>query len=296
MSDLAAALGHGPGTRVAILHQDDVGMCHGANRAFLELARTGAISCGAVMVPCPWFPEIAAAARADPALDLGIHLTLTSEWPQYRWGPLSAAGHALADADGYLPRNVPALRARLDIAAAEAELRAQIDRALAAGMRPTHLDTHMGACLAPELRALYLRLGQDYRLPVLLPRAFAEYAGVLNLGALPPDNEAGYAALLRASGAPQVDHFRMTPGVPSAEAEAAYRTLLTSLEPGVTFIALHCNAPGDIETIVPSRAHWRTDEYALFASGRPARWLREAGIVVAGMADCLRAGATSRGG
>ena len=74
-----------------VIHQDDVGMCHGANTAFVELARAGAITSGSVMVPCPWFTEIAEIAAADPALDLGVHLTLTAEKAHYRWRPISGA-------------------------------------------------------------------------------------------------------------------------------------------------------------------------------------------------------------
>jgi predicted glycoside hydrolase/deacetylase ChbG (UPF0249 family) len=93
--------------RVVVLHADDVGMCRGANRAFLELARAGRIDCGSVMVPCSWFPEIAREAVADPSLDLGVHLTLTSEWLGYRWGPVAVRSRAsgLLDADGYFHRD-----------------------------------------------------------------------------------------------------------------------------------------------------------------------------------------------
>jgi hypothetical protein len=282
LPSLAAALGHPENVRLVVLHQDDVGMCHGANVAFLELSRTGGITCGAAMVPCPWFPEIAAAAR-ERELDLGIHLTLTSEWPQYRWAPVSSAGQALTDPHGYFPRTVPELRTRLDSDVAEVELRAQIDRAIAMGIRPTHLDTHMGACLVPELRALYIRLGREYRLPVLLPRAIDTYVGVLNLGPLPVRDDGDYLALLTATEQPQIDHFRMTPGVDTTEAVSAYRTLLTTTTPGVTFVALHCNAPGDIEAIVPPQAHWRTDEYRLFRSATPQRWMSDAHVVPIGM-------------
>src|SRR5262245_12066653 len=93
--------------RNVVIHQDDVGMCHGANAAFLELARLGVVTSGSVMVPCPWFPEIAEAAANDPTLDVGVHLTLTAEKEHYRWGPLTGASAAgLTDADGYLWRDV----------------------------------------------------------------------------------------------------------------------------------------------------------------------------------------------
>ena len=225
--------------------------------------------------------EIATEAAAEPALDLGIHLTLTSEWPQYRWRPLSTASRAsgLIDDDGYCWRNCLALRARVVPEAAEIEMRAQIDRAIACGIAPTHLDTHMGAALAPELLAIYLRLGREYRLPALLPRDFASYTRVLKLGEF--DDAPQRAA---AADSPIVE-FRMTPGVASDMVERTYRELLTTVPPGTTYVALHCNAPGDIETIVPPRAHWRTDEYRLFAGGKPRAWLAEAGIEAIGMQE-----------
>jgi hypothetical protein len=283
VSPLAEALGYPAGARLLVVHEDDVGMNHGANRAFLELSRDGFLTCGSVMVPCPWFREVAQAA-ADPDLDVGVHLTLTSEWPHYRWSPISTVSRAsgLIDPDGYLWRNCLDLRAHVVPEAAEAEMRAQIERALKAGIDVTHLDTHMGAAAVPELAEIYRRIGREYRLPTLLPRHFGSYAGVLRLGDL---SGFDYGALRRPEDWPDVDEFRMTPGVPSAEAEDAYTRLVATIEPGVTFLALHCNAPGEIEAIVPERAHWRTDEYRLFRGDRFARLAAEEGIVLIGMRD-----------
>lgn len=269
---------------VLIPHLDDIGMCHGANLAMLELARMGTVTCGSVMVPCPWFPEIAQAFRSRRDLDLGVHLTLTSEWQGYRWRPLTGSSRkgGLVDDDGYFWRNCVQLRRHVDPRAAEEEMRAQIEAALAAGIDVTHLDTHMGAAAVPELVEIYLRLGRLYRLPVLLPRAIASYLDVLKLGAVQPEEYRPWLEALEAEGAQFVDRFAMTPGVPSAEADATYRRLVETLEPGVTFLSLHANAPGDIETIVPDRAHWRTDEYRIFSDPAFAAWLREQGIELAG--------------
>ena len=128
------------------------------------------------MVPCPWFREIADQPAAD--FDLGVHLTLTSEWPHYRWAPISTVSRAsgLIDPDGYFWRTCLDLRAHVVPAAAEIEMRAQIERALQAGIDVTHLDTHMGAALVPELAEIYVRLGREYRLPRLLPRRFESYS------------------------------------------------------------------------------------------------------------------------
>ena len=135
-----------------VIHADDVGMNHGANRAFVELSRFGTVTAGSVMAPCPWFSEIAEAAAADDRLDCGVHLTLNSEMTHYRWGPVTRAGAAsgLLDGDGYLWPDVAAVRRHAHPEAVEAEWRAQIDRAQAAGIDITHLDTHMGSALAPE--------------------------------------------------------------------------------------------------------------------------------------------------
>jgi predicted glycoside hydrolase/deacetylase ChbG (UPF0249 family) len=286
-SPTARALTRSATERVLALHVDDVGMCHGANVAFLELFRAGHVSCGSVMVPCPWFREIADAAAADPGLDLGVHLTLTSEWPQYRWAPISTHSRAsgLLDGQGYFPRNCLALREHLVVEAAETEMRAQIERALAAGIDVTHLDTHMGAALVPELLGVYLRLGREYRLPVLLPRDIDSYTSVLRMGHTPAGLYAEAVNALQAAGAPLFDRFAMTPGVASTDAEAAYHKVIEALPAGATFFALHANAPGDIETIVPPRAHWRTDEYRLFGSGLPLRWISGAGIRLIGMRE-----------
>ncbi|TMH69087.1 MAG: ChbG/HpnK family deacetylase [Betaproteobacteria bacterium] len=287
MNSIAQAITGDANARALVLHIDDVGMCHGANVAFLELARSGGVTCGSIMVPCPWFREIASAAAQDPALDLGVHLTLTSEWPQYRWGPLSTCSRAsgLIDAQGYFPRNCLDLRARLNVEASEIEFRAQIDRALEAGIDVTHLDTHMGAALVPELVDSYVRLGLEYRLPVLLPRDVKSYTGVLRVGEIAPGIHERVVAQLDARGLPVLDRFRMTPEPPGPDVEATYRTMIETVPSGTTFFALHCNAPGDIEAIVPLRAHWRTDEYRLFGSGAPMRWMAEAGIRAVGMRE-----------
>ena len=278
-------LGPDPTQRIAILHADDVGMCHGANRAFLDLFRKRALTCGSVMVPCPWFPEIGRVAAEDPSLDLGVHLTLTSEWTGYRWGPLTRAGRAsgLVDNEGYFPRTVAELAARVNADAAEAEMRAQIDQVYAFGMEPTHIDTHMGAALCPPLGDIYVRLGQEYRLPVLLPRRGFYYARALKADTASPALWEASARTLEAAGMPLVDDFRMTPGVPSDKSESAYRELVEQLPEGVTFFALHPNESGDIDTIIPERAHFRTDEHRLLGTGQIAAWLEAAKVQTLGM-------------
>src|SRR5205085_9877813 len=125
-------------------------MCQATLPAFSNLAEAGLVSSGSVMVPCPWFPEVADFCRRHPSVDIGVHLTLTSEWDGYRWGPISKCDRAsgLIDDEGYLHRNQNAWTS-IDRPAARAEIEAQVDRALAAGIDVTHVDTHMCACLHP---------------------------------------------------------------------------------------------------------------------------------------------------
>ena len=286
-------LGLGSDSRVAIFHADDIGMCHGANMAFAELSRLGTINCGSVMVPCPWFTETVDMAAANPTLDLGVHLTLTSEWENYRWAPISTTSgrSGLIDENGYFWRSLPMLAANVIPEAAEAEMRAQIERALAAGIDITHLDTHMGAAVLPVLLEIYARLGHEYRLPVLFPRWFSDYSSTLDFGDIPLARYDKLLAKLQAEKWPLVDHFYMTPGVPSADSDRAYRDLVIDLQPGLNFVALHPNTSGDIETIVPTRAHFRTDEYRLLSDPEFRNFVAEQAIRTIGfrpLRDLLR--------
>jgi hypothetical protein len=254
---LVGALGFGPEDRVVIVHQDDVGMCHGANVAFADLAGRGFVTCGSVMVPCPWFRELAEIAVSRPELDVGVHLTLTSEWRQYRWRPLTGSGRAsgLADPDGYMWNSVKLLRQHAVPEAAEGELRAQIDAALAAGIDVTHFDPHMGAARAPEFAEIYYRLGREYGVPVTSTRSLSVQAATgVELKQDEPERK----------GPPLFEILHETPWTRASDGIAAYRRILDSLEPGLSFLAMHCNAPGDIEAIDPERAHCRTGENVMF--------------------------------
>jgi len=257
-----------PARSTVILNVDDLGATHGANRAYLDLARRGLVNTGSVMAPGPWFREIAEAAVTDPSLALGVHLTLTSEWPHYRWAPISTASRAsgLIDDEGYMWRDVAGLRRHLVPEAAEAELRAQIERCLAAGMRPTHLDAHMGAAMLAELLPAHVGLAREYGLFPVLPRSIT----------WPPDLAAYRAAVARldAAGLPVVDHCRGTLPLDGDALAAGWRQLIAELPPGITHLALHATAPGEFEAIAPEHAGWRFREYDLLASGAVADWLR----------------------
>jgi chitin disaccharide deacetylase len=275
MVSLAAVLGYSPDARVLIPHVDDVGVCHGANRAFVELAEQGFVTTGSVMVPCPWFPEIVELASEQPELDLGVHVTLTSESRACRWRPISTASRdsGLMDHDGYFWPNVADLRRNADRTAVEKEMRAQIEAAYAAGLDVTHLDAHMGAAAAPEFLESYLALGRRYRLPVLLPRRIGTYLSVLEIG---PVEAGAYARVLNrlsGEGVPLIDAFAMGIGMRQRPCEQTYRHIVEVAVPGVTYLSLHCSIPGEVERLHPNDAHWRIAEYELFAAPGFTEWL-----------------------
>jgi hypothetical protein len=278
------AFGQPSNSPVLIPHVDDLGVSHGANRAFVELAGLGFVTCGSAMVPCSWFPEIVDLAKQTPALDVGVHLTLTSESRACRWRPISTTSRrsGLLDGDGYMWPDVPSVRRHADRAAVETELRAQIEAALAAGLDATHLDTHMGAAAAPEFAGIYTALGREYRLPVLIPRQSVTYDSVLELG---PVDRSFYDRLvgkLARDGAPVIDQFAMGLAMRDRSCDDAYRAVVQNAAPGTTYVSLHCNTPGDIEDLHPNDASWRIAEYHLFQDPEFLGWVATQDVRLSG--------------
>jgi chitin disaccharide deacetylase len=284
MADLATMLGYRPGTRIVIPHLDDVAVGHGANRAFVDLAGGGFVTTGSVMVPCPWFPEIAQLAKEQPELDLGVHLTLTSESRRCRWRPISTTARisGLIDPDGFMWPDVPALRRHARKGAVEAECRAQIETALAAGLDVTHLDTHMGAAAAPEFADIYIALGREYRLPVLLTRHVASYTGVLDLGPVDPEFYRQLIRRLDTDGLPLIDRFAMGLALRQHGCEQAYRQMVGEASPGVTYLSLHCSTPGEVERMHPSDGAWRIAEYELCREPGFLAWVADQDVELIG--------------
>lgn len=281
------------GEKVVVIHEDDVGMTHGANVAFVELVRRGTCSSGSVMVPCAWFPEAAEMAAKDADLDLGVHLTLTSEKKPYRWRPLTCPGPGagLADEAGYFWPSVHDLRRHAVPEAVEAELRTQIDAAIAAGIDVTHLDAHMGAVMAPEFVDIYLRLAADYRLPLLLVRDIEDYGPKHNFGTIDSRYYSDVVARAQAQGFPIFEIALETPWKRQAAADVAYTSLFERIPLGLSFLSMHFNALDDFRWVEPEYAHIRLEEYELFRADFAARQIERLGLHVIGfrqIRDALR--------
>lgn len=174
---VAERLGYAADAKLLIVHADDLAVAHSVDAASFDALDNGAVTSASIMVPCPWLTEVAAYAKNHADADLGLHLTLTSEWRIYRWGPVESKDKvpSLLDPAGYLWSEVAPAARNIKPEEAEREIRAQVQHAVAAGIHPTHLDTHMGTLIAtPELFAVFVKVAHEYNLPFLAPRQLAE--------------------------------------------------------------------------------------------------------------------------
>src|SRR5829696_5168409 len=174
-TSVAERLGYPRDAKLLIVHADDLGMAHSVNAATMKAFESGLVNSGSIMVPCPWLPEIAVYARANPQADLGLHLTLTSEWTSFRWGPVMPKDRvtSLLDKDGYLYLTETEAASHADPKEVELEITAQIARARALGIQPTHLDSHMGTLYQNKaLFEVFLRVARQKKLPVRIAKTW----------------------------------------------------------------------------------------------------------------------------
>jgi chitin disaccharide deacetylase len=181
---VAERLGYPADAKLLIVHADDLAVAHSVDSASFDALDKKAITSASIMVPCPWLTEVALYAKAHPDADLGLHLTLTSEWKTYRWGPVESKDKvpSLLDPSGYLWPETPSAFSHIKPEEAEREIRAQVEFAVASDIHPTHLDTHMGALFSsPELFAAFVKIAHEYKLPFFAPRLPGEGAKLLSL-------------------------------------------------------------------------------------------------------------------
>lgn len=285
-------LGFSPKDRVVIIHLDDIGMCQATVEACAELVEFGLVSSGSVMVPCPSFLAAAEFARAQPQADLGVHLTLNSEYETYRWGPVSTRDPAtgLLDEQGFFHRQSAQTQARADPAAVERELEAQILLALNAGIVPTHADTHMGTVAHIKFMQSYIALALKYRVPPMMLRLDEEgwrrVAGE-HTGTALDDTTIGLAVqMVRSLEQLNVPLLDAIAGL-SLEADpdtrlAQARQAFDALRPGITHFIIHAakDTP-ELRAITPS---WpcRVADYHTFLNTALQAHIRSSGLHVIG--------------
>jgi predicted glycoside hydrolase/deacetylase ChbG (UPF0249 family) len=270
---VAERLGYPRDAKLLILHADDLGFTHSADAASFDALDKGVISSASIMVPTPWITEVAAYARAHPDADLGLHLTLTSEWDTYRWGSVESKDKvpSLLDPDGTFPNNDSVVAARAKIEEIELELRAQIQRAMALGIRPTHLDSHMFSLLAtPALLATYVKIAHEYRLPFLALRGNPFGAASMPLGA----NDIPLDALIQ----------EFEESTPEKWMEF-YVNAIANLKPGLTEIIVHLgHDDAELQAVTvnqrPWGSAWRQRDYDVVNSPEFKKALQDNKIIL----------------
>jgi len=266
---LVERLGYRPGDRLLIINGDDAGMCHAANAATIDCMENGLMRSATIMVPCPWFLEIAQYARSHPERGFGIHLTHTSEWVKYRWGPVAPPDKVpgLIDPDGYMWRGVEEVYKHATPEEALIEGRAQIRRALAAGVDVTHLDSHMGTLqLNPDYVRVYLQLAVEFNLPVRM----ASQDTLARLGH--PELRGQFAA----KGIVFPDYFVYEElKDEKADVRGFWLSIVKNLKPGVTELYIHAGLPTDELKAVTGSWSTRAQEYEVFTHDKEMKQLVE---------------------
>ena len=281
----AERLGWPMGTKVVILHVDDAGMSYDSDQGAIKALEGGVATSTSVMMPCPWVPHIAAYLKDHPQTDAGLHLTLTSEWDNYRWGPLvgQPAAPGLVDPQGYLWPTVEDVLNHATVEEFEKEIRAQIDKAQAVGITPTHLDSHMGTCFYEPFIEAYVKVGIEKKIPILIIGGHMQHAGP----------ELGKRKLLKVllnamaervwnAGLPVIDDLVRQP-TNAQEYEPRKQQLLkllAELRPGITEIIVHCTAPTEVFAQISGSGKAREAELRLMLDPEIRSFIKKQGIVL----------------
>lgn len=266
---LQERLGYPKTAKLLIVHADDLGVAHSEDKASFAAMERGSVTSASIMVPCPWFPEVAAYAATHPGADLGLHLTLTSEWNFFKWGPVADRQNVpgLVNRNGYFFSSVDSVIKSSNATEVEKELRAQIEKAKKAGIDITHFDSHMGTLYSSkDYLQVLLKLGKEYKVPVMLNQQVLSMSGSTSGDDVMLNNIYIESSPDRAKGT-----------------EAFYTNILNSLQAGVSLIIIH-SASDDSEMQAVTVDHpdygaaWRQADANFFTSENCKKILQHNGI------------------
>ncbi len=279
---VAERLGYPTDSKLLIIHADDLAVAHSVNAASFAALDQKAVSAASIMVPCPWLTEVADYAKSHPDADLGLHLTLNSEWKTYRWGPVAPKDQvpSLLASDGYLFAEGGGFRAHAKVDEVEREIRAQVEHALRLGIHPTHLDSHMGSLfLTPDLFAVFVKVAHEYKLPFLAVRVSDERSKLLSLLS---DKDIVLDSLVM-----------FDPRVPPDRWTESYVKVLQSLKPGLHELIVHLGHDDpELQAITVDHpdygAAWRQRDFNAVTSPEFKKALEENHIILVGWKDLKR--------
>jgi chitin disaccharide deacetylase len=272
-------LGYPANSKLLIIHADDLAVAHSVDTASFAALDQKAVTSASIMVPCPWLAEVADYARSHPDADLGLHLTLNSEWKTYRWGPVAPKDQvtSLLAPDGYLFGEGGGFRMHAKADEVEREIRAQVEQATKMGIRPTHLDSHMGSLfLTPDLFAVYVKVAHDYKLPFMAVRVSDERSKLLSLLS---DKDIVLDSVVI-----------FDPRVPPDEWTESYVKALRSLKPGLHEMIVHLgHDDSELQAVTVDHpdygAAWRQRDFNAVTSPDFKRALEENHIILVGWED-----------
>lgn len=279
---IAERLGYPKDAKLLIIHADDLGLAHSVDRASFEVLEDHDVSAASVMMPCPWVTEVVGFARQHPDADLGIHLTLNSQYFTYRWGPVAPRDQvpSLLDPNGYFYHTTQQIDEHVQAADVERELRAQVEQALRIGLHPTHLDDHMNTIESrQDFYAALVKVGHEFHIPFRAVRPYLQQKGWLSM---------------LAPGDVVIDQW-LEPDyhVPPDQWTASYLRMLQRVKPGLNEMIVHVGYDdSELEAITVGRpnwgAAWRQRDFDLVRSDAFKQALHRQGIIVVGWKELDR--------
>lgn len=278
----AEKLGYPAGKMVLILHADDIGMCPEANTSAKNYLENGQIQSAAVMMPCQNAEEFILWAKDHPEQDIGLHLTLTSEWKTYRWPSVTEVEEVpgLIDEEGNLYHTVRQVVEHASAAEVEQEIRAQIEKSIALGHRPDHIDTHMGTLYgSPAYTAAYTKVAMEYNIPAMV-------LNVDNPLIIEAFRERGYPMdedmikTMRDYTLPKLDFFSTVPsGETYQEKCENFFKLIESIPAGLVEIIFHPSEPTENLKTITNSWQQRNWEAEMFKDEKVQKFLTDKGII-----------------
>ena len=303
-STFAEKLGYPKGKKIVILHVDDVGMSWESNQGAIGSMQDGVATSCSMMMPCPWIPGYFKFLKEHPITDAGLHLTLTSEWKEYRWGPLSGkkAVPGLVDPEGAMWSSVEEVVKHASAAEVDMEIRAQIERSKTMGFEPTHLDSHMGTLFAsPAFLEKYISAGIEYGIPVMFPGGHNTLI-TKQMGAsfVEPTMVKLIASKLWNAGLPVIDDLHNTSyslgSLNPAEATpqklkdtktAFYINALKEVKPGITYMIMHCTIGDPHFSTISDSGKIREGDYLAMTNPALREFIQREGIILTTMRELM---------
>ena len=278
----AERLGYPGGKKIIMLHSDDAGMCEEANIATQEYLIKGHIQSAAAMPPCPAFEDMIEWAKAHPDMDVGLHLTHTSEWKTYRWTSVTPSEEVpgLIDEEGMLWRRVIDVAKNASAEEVEKEIRAQIEKSLAMGYRPDHIDTHMGTLYArPDYAKAFLKVAMEYGIPAnAIDLSDPDVVAVFKQQGYPINEE--MIGFMESYTLPKLDFFTSAPKADTyEEKKAVFKKLIKSLKPGLTEIIFHPSVETEQLKSITGSWQQRVWEAKMFSDEDMIQFFKDEGLV-----------------